>query len=608
ARTRARVAPALSELHFVWAFTEVAFAGPVPRPSARNPEVPAWLDEVVMRGLARDPAQRFQSGREFAAALASGRLPSGPIVAPSYDTTLVDRPAPLRAPIEPTVVDLYTPRIVEARPGGPAAQPAQPGAVEEAASASAVSAEPWVLPSSQAEPHDEPVLYAAPPTWAQPGRPSGDPEPAVADQSELVIPVPMPAGFKTAAESPEPVRETDMARGYAAGPPHLAGATDSSPAARRSSGRGKLWLIVLAALLLLAVGGAAGFALAQRSPSKSARSPQATLIATAPSPASPASATAVAAAATAATATTASAAGTTSTPASTARSPGTPNPAGVPEVATLLRPGASAVKQVRVPAAGTAEQLVVYSQATGSDGCVRPYLDVYRPDAGGTWASAWDATRQPSADKPLLQAPKRDGERCFPVVEFFDVRPLVNGGASHVVASIVVDVEGRRRLIDFGLADATKAVALDFDLTTTPTAAPPEFTEGLPQSLRVSQNAYAPQSSGVNGGYGKPIGTLDSLLRWDEATQTFKPISQQLTLNCTKGTISALGRAAVQIQCDDGRYSAVAVDGKTSYGPGGAFADLRTGESVGIGVAPSSLAPADPLNALPVATAVLRER
>ena len=157
-------------------------------------------------------------------------------------------------------------------------------------------------------------------------------------------------------------------------------------------------------------------------------------------------------------------------------------------------------------------------------------------------------------------------------------------------------------------ADATKAVALDFDLTTTPTAAPPEFTEGLPQSLRVSQNAYAPQSSGVNGGYGKPIGTLDSLLRWDEATQTFKPISQQLTLNCTKGTISALGRAAVQIQCDDGRYSAVAVDGKTSYGPGGAFADLRTGESVGIGVAPSSLAPADPLNALPVATAVLRER
>src|SRR5579871_334552 len=85
ARNRARIAPALSELHFVWAFTEVAFAGPLPRPSERNPAIPAWLDDVMLRGLARDPAHRFQSGREFAEALASGPLPSGAVVDFPYD-------------------------------------------------------------------------------------------------------------------------------------------------------------------------------------------------------------------------------------------------------------------------------------------------------------------------------------------------------------------------------------------------------------------------------------------------------------------------------------------------------------------------------------------
>ncbi len=577
ARNRARIAPALSELHFVWAFTEVAFAGPLPRPSERNPAIPAWLDDVMLRGLARDPAHRFQSGREFAEALASGPLPSGAVVDFPYDATLVDRPAPVRAPVEPVAVDLYTPRGARPAPGAAAAQPAPA--------------------------EEEPVLYAAPPTWVRPSPRSDEPERAGVTGFAGTSPQDaQPASGDGGGSPPAEDRAAAAAGGGASRQSGAAGETAAG--APLAKGRGRLWLLALAALLLLGAGGAAGFALAQRSPSRPVATPAAGAAA-----APGASAASTASSATPAAGTAAATAGAAGTATSPARAQGTVTPAGAVDVAALLRPGASVVKHAPVAgaAAGDAGQLVVHSQAAGSDGCEQPYLDVFRPDAGGNWASAWDATRQP-ADRPLLPAAKRSGERCFPAVEFFDVRPLANGGAQHAVASIVLDADGRRRLIDLSLADATKPIALDFDLTTTPAAAPPEFTEGLPQSLRVSQNAYPAQASGVNGGYGRPIGTLDSLLRWDEAAQAFKPISQQLTLNCTRGVIAALGRAAVQVRCDDGRYSAVAVDGNTNYGSGASFTELRTGDTVGFSVAPASLSPADPLNALPTATAVLRER
>ncbi len=38
---------------------------PVPRPSSRNPEVKAPFDEVILRALARDPAERYQSADEM---------------------------------------------------------------------------------------------------------------------------------------------------------------------------------------------------------------------------------------------------------------------------------------------------------------------------------------------------------------------------------------------------------------------------------------------------------------------------------------------------------------------------------------------------------------
>jgi serine/threonine-protein kinase len=67
-------------------------AGNVDPPSARCPELPRELDEVVMKGLARDPADRWASAREMALALEKRVTPASlpevaewfePIVGPS---------------------------------------------------------------------------------------------------------------------------------------------------------------------------------------------------------------------------------------------------------------------------------------------------------------------------------------------------------------------------------------------------------------------------------------------------------------------------------------------------------------------------------------------
>jgi serine/threonine protein kinase len=38
---------------------------PAPRPSAIRPEIPAAVDEVIVRALAKDPAARFDSAKRF---------------------------------------------------------------------------------------------------------------------------------------------------------------------------------------------------------------------------------------------------------------------------------------------------------------------------------------------------------------------------------------------------------------------------------------------------------------------------------------------------------------------------------------------------------------
>ncbi len=57
-------------------------------PSRRNPEVPIWLDHVVLKAVARDKRQRFETAEEFLLALERGA--SRPLTAPSA-TPLIQR-------------------------------------------------------------------------------------------------------------------------------------------------------------------------------------------------------------------------------------------------------------------------------------------------------------------------------------------------------------------------------------------------------------------------------------------------------------------------------------------------------------------------------------
>ena len=63
------------------------YRDPIP-PSRHNPEVPIWLDHVVLKAVARDKRQRFETAEEFLLALERGA--SRPLTAP-HPTPLIQR-------------------------------------------------------------------------------------------------------------------------------------------------------------------------------------------------------------------------------------------------------------------------------------------------------------------------------------------------------------------------------------------------------------------------------------------------------------------------------------------------------------------------------------
>jgi serine/threonine protein kinase len=60
-------------------------------PSRHNPEIPIWLDHVVLKAVARDQRQRFETGEEFLLALERGA--SRPLTAPAPSPRLRRDPA-----------------------------------------------------------------------------------------------------------------------------------------------------------------------------------------------------------------------------------------------------------------------------------------------------------------------------------------------------------------------------------------------------------------------------------------------------------------------------------------------------------------------------------
>jgi serine/threonine protein kinase len=66
------------------------YRDPTP-PSRHNPEVPIWLDHVVLKAVARDQRQRFETAEEFGLALERGA--SRPLTAPPASPLLQRDPA-----------------------------------------------------------------------------------------------------------------------------------------------------------------------------------------------------------------------------------------------------------------------------------------------------------------------------------------------------------------------------------------------------------------------------------------------------------------------------------------------------------------------------------
>ena len=60
-------------------------------PSRLRPDVPIWLDHVVLKAVARDPRQRFETAEEFALALERGA--SRPLNAPGTTPLAMRDPA-----------------------------------------------------------------------------------------------------------------------------------------------------------------------------------------------------------------------------------------------------------------------------------------------------------------------------------------------------------------------------------------------------------------------------------------------------------------------------------------------------------------------------------
>ena len=81
-----------------------------PRPSRERPDVPAALDDVIARGMAKDPARRYGSTREFAAAAVAAI--SGPTPTRAWPVAPPQTPMPASPP--PTARRSRTPLLAGA--------------------------------------------------------------------------------------------------------------------------------------------------------------------------------------------------------------------------------------------------------------------------------------------------------------------------------------------------------------------------------------------------------------------------------------------------------------------------------------------------------------
>jgi serine/threonine-protein kinase len=657
AQSRSGSTPALEELRFFQVFSEVAFTGEIPSLRDVNPAVPVWLDEVILRGLARDPNDRWQSGNEFAAALlAGGPLSTAAPLLPETEQTLIEPltpqiPRPPRPgvvqpppylppdsetsgtatsssarylrPLRPTTIDHTpsngVPAEVAASASGsgvvlePAARAAQsdslngraPAAEEidstivdrSAASAGSAPANGAAVPVVPAIP----AFGAATSTERMPATDSSAPPAVRPPAVEPTEPEVALAGKE--AESGTiivtPPTESGASATPASAPPTSVATPPAPPVTPppATGGGSRLPLIgALVAVLVLLLGGG-GLALAHPWSSGSKPKPS-------PSPEVVASASATA---------TATAPATVVASASPSPSPSpSPTPSPTPNAQTvgdaaITRPDTTLAQRYNVPGRnGDPGYVVAYTLgAATADGCRQPYIDLLRPGSGGgAWNRVWEATAQPQGS-PAIDTVKKADNGCFPKILTLQAKALAPNGP--LVPLLIVGLaDGSARVVAV-VDEASGTPKLQFDLHTTPNATVSLSSE-LPVKLSLSESVYPPPGSGLNPQYSQPIGSVALVYDWGNGTFTQEGAGD-VTLGCLNGTISAVGQQGDQttllLQCPDGSpapYSAVLLDGNTKIADGVTAGELQAGDDVTVTVDATALKASDPLNVLPAAT------
>jgi serine/threonine-protein kinase len=222
---------------------KVVYTEPIP-PSKLNPAIPAGLESVILRCLAKSPADRYQNGEELAQDLATLRVnPNASVMrtaasaAPAADpnATLAAAPSSISYPPAQASAAAQTPAVA------PAKKPSKPRKIETifavalfAVAAAAAGA--WFLFVHHGQPAPPQQQAVTVPT-AQPAAPESTPAspPAVVQGIPISAPEPSdkakPGSSKPSAATPKPQAAAAKTPQPPAANPAPAAATQPHPAA-----------------------------------------------------------------------------------------------------------------------------------------------------------------------------------------------------------------------------------------------------------------------------------------------------------------------------------------------------------------------------------------